>query len=139
MNLHYVSGFFDADGYVTLIKISSKRETAKAPIIGFTNTQVCILHKIQSLLLEQGIKGRISKKTPAKENHSVGYDLKYERNHALRLAELLQAISTHPKKVHRLNMLLCCYRGVVPRNGKYTEQMLKDLQLFEEQFFQQAA
>lgn len=138
MNSHYISGFFDADGYVTLTK-RSKKETSKSPVIGFTNTQLCILHKIQSHLLEHGLKGRISEKKPLKDNHAIGYDLKYERNNALKLAELLQSVSTHPKKLHRLNALLCCYKAVVPRNGKYTEQMLHNLQLFEEQFFQEAA
>lgn len=138
MNLQYVSGFFDADGYITLTKISSKREIAKTAVIGFTNTHLPILLEIQSFLSEHGLKGTINKKAGAKENHATGYDLRYQRNYALKLAEFLLPLSIHPKKNHRLSTLLFHYKNVVPRNGKYSKEMLENLQQFEKQFFQEA-
>jgi hypothetical protein len=134
--LSYITGFFDADGYVTLIK-SSKKDTSKTPVIGFTNTQCVILETIQTCLkTDFQLTGHISTKKVAKENHAVGYDLKYTGTAALKLAELIFTLSLHPKKMHRLSLLICCYKNVVPRNGKYTEKKLKDLELYQLSFFQ---
>lgn len=138
MNISYVSGFFDADGYVTLTK-KNKSDIAKTPLIGFTNTDLNLLQTVQSFFLQEyGIKGHIKTKAPSKENHTRGYDLAYSRDSALKVAKLMLAHCYHTKKVFRLSHLLCCYKTAVPRNGKYTEEKLKELQLFEETFFQAA-
>ena len=136
MKLPYITGFFDADGYVTLSK-ASKKDITKTPVIGFTNTQRVVLETIQQYLkTEFQLTGHISTKKVAKEHHAVGYDLKYSGTAALKLADLMSTFSLHPKKLHRLSLLTCCYKSVVPRNGKYTEEKLKDLELYQLNFFQ---
>lgn len=133
MNIQYISGFFDADGYISLLK-SNKNDIAKHVVIGFTNTEKTILCKIQDFLMEQySLKGIISSKKPVKEIHKIGYDLKYHYNDALKLAELL--ISFHPKKNHRINLSLLEYKTFVKRNGKYSIEELRRLKEFEDRFF----
>lgn len=134
MDISYISGFFDADGYVTIGKINPT-DIAKSPTVGFTNTYISILEEIKNYFDSIGIKGSISSKTSKKENHARGYDLKYRRDSALKVANLLK--SFHPKKKHRLFLLLSDYKSVVKRNGKYTSDQLKELSEFESKFFTQ--
>jgi hypothetical protein len=137
MNISYISGFFDADGYVTLIKIASC-ETAKAPVLGFTNTNLTVLLLIKDFFKrEYQLNGSIKIKRPVKRNHAVGYDLRYERNAAIKIGNLMLNDLTHSKKLHRLSLICSCYKLVVPRNGKYNDNMLQKLQEFEEEFYQE--
>ena len=46
MTLQYISGFFDADGSITMCK-DSKSDTYKTIKIDFTNTYITILKEIQ--------------------------------------------------------------------------------------------
>lgn len=132
MNINYISGFFDADGSITLT-CKSKNEF-KSPQISFHNTEISILQEIQNyLFLNYNIKGYISTKKPIKENHSIAYDLKYTGNNSKILSKLL--ISIHPKKRHRLNCINKYYNIVTKRNGKYNIKELSKKLAFERLFF----
>lgn len=120
MNKSYVSGFFDADGYVTVMKPNSNEEPTV--VIGFTNCYLTILLSIQELLsTELDIKGVIRTKKPSKENHSVAYDLRFRGiKKCLLLAAYLESV--HPKKRFRLDLIKELSSNT-PRNGKYTEEV----------------
>lgn len=132
MDISYISGFFDADGYITLNKNNST-DIAKSPTIGFTNTKLDILLAIQDFFTKLGIKGHISKRTSTKEGHADSYDLKYRGNKTIQIATLIS--SFHSKKKDRINLILSDYKNVVKRNGKYKPEDIKNLQNFETKFF----
>lgn len=121
MNIHYIAGFFDADGYITIHKNTKNQEAA--PTVGFTNTVLSILEEIQKFIYQQtGIKGSISLKKAKRENHNNSYDLKYFGfNKCLILKDLIPCI--HPKKLGRFNMLESIH-NCTPRNGKYNSELL---------------
>ena len=132
MNINYISGFFDADGSITLT--SRSKGEFKSPQISFHNTELSILENIQNfLLINYNIKGHISTKLPTKENHNIAYDLKYNGNYSKELSKLL--ISIHPKKRHRLNSINKYYNIVTKRNGKYNIKELSKKLAFERLFF----
>lgn len=132
MNLHYISGFFDADGSVMLI--SRTKGEFKSPTISFSNTKLEILELIQNfLLINHNLKGYISTKPSKSINHNIAYDLKYSGTYAKELSKLL--ISFHPMKIHRLKVINKYYNLVTNKNGKYNKEQLSKKLAFERLFF----
>jgi intein-encoded DNA endonuclease-like protein len=122
MNAHYIAGFFDADGYITLAKHAKTQE--KTPMVGFTNNVREILEKIQEFLYkETGTKGYISLKRARRDTHNDSFDLKYQG--ILNCTKVLSVLPIiHPKKVARFALLPELQR-LTPRNGKYRADVLQ--------------
>jgi hypothetical protein len=131
MNLTYISGFFDADGSISLINIHKNEN--KSVQVSICNNELSILKRIQQYLLEKHqIRGSISRKKAQKKTHSDNFELKFTRNSALTLIKLLQ--SQHPKKQHRIQVALKYYKQVTKRNGKYSEKDLSKKEAFNRLF-----
>lgn len=134
MNLNYISGFFDADGSITLCK-SKKTDKYKSIKIDFTNTYLNILLEIQEyLLINHNLKLHISKKPAKKENHNESYSLSINSNQkCIELCRLLN--SKHPKKLHRINTIIKYHSIVTVKNGKYTYKQINKKLAYERLFF----
>lgn len=132
MNWEYITGFFDADGSISLIKKNKGRE--KSPQISFHNNELNILIEVQEFILKKlNIKGFISKKKKAKDHHGQQYDLKYEG--FPKCSAIGKNLNTkHYKKAKRIALIYLIH-AVTPRNGKYDEQTLKTRSELEFQFF----
>ena len=134
MTFEYIAGFFDADGYVSVLKQYAHYKV-RNPIIGFTNVHRVILEKIAAHIeSELGIKGTITKKAARKENHSDSYDLKYR--YGPKVIAIINAIyphSTHPSKLARMELIRDKIPGLTHRQGKYSAEMLEQRQALEEQ------
>lgn len=132
MNWKYITGFFDADGSITLAVISRGRK--RSPQLSFHNNELEILLDIKEFIQKElGLKGFISSKRKAKEHHNQAYDLKYVD--FKKCTEIIKYIkSIHPKKKKRFEVINKLY-FFTPRNGKYTEDMLKQRKTLEEEFF----
>jgi intein-encoded DNA endonuclease-like protein len=135
MTWDYVSGFFDADGCITL-STYRKNDPVKTVYVSFDNTQREILETIREFILEQtGHAASICAKPPRKENHSVSYVLKYD--HVNKCEDIIKHMScAHPIKRRKIELVLSRMRKLTPRNGKYTEQLIADRLAFEQEFFQ---
>ena len=132
MNLSYISGFFDADGSISLLSIH--RNEHKSIQVSFCNNQLELLEEIEGFLeTSLQIKGSISKKKARKPGHSDNFELKYTRNAALMLIEHLD--SHHPKKKYRIDVALHYYQEVTVRNGKYSEADLVRKEAFNRLFY----
>jgi intein-encoded DNA endonuclease-like protein len=134
MTDEYISGFFDADGCISMSK-SKKNHLFKTIKIDFTNTQLSILLEIKDYLLEKyGILTTISTKIARSENHQVSYTLSASSNQ--RCYELCKIIkSRHPRKKHRINTVLKYHNIVTKRNGKYTPREIQRKLAYERLFF----
>ena len=132
MNWQYITGFFDADGSITLASISKGRK--RSPQLSFHNNELNILTDIQKFIeKELNIRGFISAKKKVKEHHGQQYDLKYVD--FAKCIEIIKHIKTiHPKKAKRFEVINKLY-PLTPRNGKYTEEMLEQRRILEEEFF----
>lgn len=132
MNWNYISGFFDADGSITMS--NTGRSKNKSVVLSFHNTEKIILEEIQKYIyLKLGHKGFISCKPAKKETHKDSYDLKY--THLIKCnAILLKMKLVHPKKIHRKKIALKL-KTVTPRNGKYTAEILNQRIQLEQIFF----
>ena len=132
MNWEYISGFFDADGCITISKPTKNKN--KTIQISFHNNEREILENIKSFILQEiEVKGHISTKKAKQDTHKDSYDLKYTYLNALKVANKL--VSKHPKKKRKIE-LYNLIQEKTKRNGKYTEQELQERKTLEEQFFQ---
>lgn len=133
MDWSYVTGFFDADGYITFT--AQKKGGLKTIVFGFTNTKKIILDQIRDFIFQETKqRGFICKKKPVEQNHEIGYDLKYcHLNKALIVLPHLDSI--HPKKEHRINLTLQKLKPLTPRNGRYSDETLNKRQQFEYDFY----
>ena len=69
MSWDYISGFFDADGSLTLT--INKAQQFKTVQLSFHNNELSILEEIRQFIEnELGIKGSIATKKPEKEAHN---------------------------------------------------------------------
>lgn len=132
MNIEYISGFFDADGSITLVK-NKKTNQFKSLKIDFCNNYLNILEEIQKYLIKQGIKSYLSKKLPKKSTHNINYTLTVQGNYALNLCKILK--SKHPKKLHRINSINKYWLQITKRNGKYSINDINRKYAFERLFF----
>ncbi len=133
ISTQYISGFFDADGSITMSK-SSKSKIYKTIKIDFTNTDRPVLEKIQSFLKLKKITANISTKTPTKKMHSISYTLSVNSNQmCIKLCKLLQPLLC--KKKHRVNTVLKYHNLVTNRNGKYTVKEHARKLAYERLFF----
>ena len=134
MNEDYISGFFDADGSITM-SYNSKNDKFRTLKIDFTNIKLNILLDIQAFLLEKyNLHLYISTKPAKKENHSIAYTLSCASNQqCYKLGTILKSI--HPKKLHRINTILKYHNLVTKRNGKYKENEYTRRLAYERLFF----
>ena len=132
INIEYVSGFFDADGSISISK-ASKKSKYKSIKIDFYNNEISILKGIMAYLQGVGIKSYISTRQPIKDTHKTSYTLSVQGSYARALCELLK--SNHPKKVHRINCISKYWGIVTIRNGKYSKRQRQQKLAFERLFF----
>jgi intein/homing endonuclease len=132
MNIEYISGFFDADGSITISK-SNKHAKYKSIKVDFSNNEKYILESIQNYLQKFNIKSYISTKPSKKITHKESYTLSVQGSYALILCKLLK--SKHSKKLHRINCINKYWINVTVRNGKYNNTQIQRKLSFERLFF----
>jgi hypothetical protein len=132
MTWEYISGFFDADGSITAVKVHSN--TNKTIQVSFHNNELKILEEIKCFIYsELGIVGSMSKKDCKKIQHGIAYDLKYSYRNGLLVANKIT--SYHQKKIHRIE-IYNLIQSKTKRNGKYTIEEIEERNRLIDQFFQ---
>lgn len=133
MNIEYISGFFDADGSITMCK-NNRDNIFRSIKIDFTNTEKDILIKIKKYLNSIDITCTITTKSISKENHNISFTLSIQGNqNCIKFCKLVS--SKHPKKLHRINTVLKYHDKVTKRNGKYNEKEFTKRIAYERLFF----
>lgn len=124
----YIAGIIDGEGSICLTK--HHQNEFRSPEIEVSSTTYEILQ-----YLKDKIGGSISVKT---KNHTIYKDSwlwKIRTNLALELLENIQDYLLVPEKKYRAQLLVSKYKKVTPRNGRYSEEKLKEKMAFEKEFF----
>ncbi|MCM3238244.1 LAGLIDADG family homing endonuclease [Heyndrickxia oleronia] len=126
----YVAGIIDGEGSITLTRMHEKEY--RRPCITIASTDKELLIYIQSLT--RGII--INKKNYNPNKYKSSYTLYIKKK--LDVFHTLQSITPFLRinqKRERDKWILNNYDTVTPRNGKYSQELLKEKLMFEEKFF----
>ena len=134
MSEDYISGFFDADGSITM-SYNSKKDKFRTIKMDFTNTKPNILLEIQDFLLKKyNIRMYMCTKPSRKKNQAIAYALSCCSNQqCYQLCSIIKSV--HPKKLHRINTVLKYHNLVTKRNGQYKGREIIRRLAYERLFF----
>lgn len=123
----YLAGLIDGEGSVMLMATGAGKY--KVPQVSVASTD----YEIMSFLKEH-LGGTISKKPTYAEHHKDSWTWKVTHNKAIELLKIIEPFMLIPKKKKRARLIIEKYKEVTPRNGKYSEELLKKKMAFEKDF-----
>lgn len=130
MNWEYISGFFDADGCISLIKPSKLQH--KTLYIMYANNERRLLEEMKEFIdAEIDGKGAIICKKSKNANHNDAYELRYSHNAGIRVLQKMNI--RHPKKFNKAQIAKRIGEGI-QRNGRYSPEELIIKKELEEAF-----
>jgi len=127
-DLYYTAGIIDGEGSVLLSRIHTGK--TRSPVISVSSTTYDIL-----LYLKETFGGSISKHKVYKEHHKQSWSWKICYNKALEFCNDIYPYLKEPIKRKRAKLITEKYKDCTPRNGKYTNNLIKLKEEFEQQFF----
>lgn len=132
MNWSYITGFFDADGSISLLKMC--RAQQKTIYLSFCNNDLSILNSIQRFIeCELNIKGFIVHKKAREITHQDNFELRY--THFNKCIAILECMDIqHLVKQYKKQIAIQLYQ-FSRRNGKYSPQILQKRHSLENLFF----
>lgn len=113
----YIAGIIDGEGTVTLVR--GHRNETHAPEVSVANTNLDLLEWLRQKIGS----GVILKKQRKLSHHSLAYTLKVRDNHAIRLLNDIKQWLIIKRR--HAELITGRYKKPTPRNGKYTDEMLR--------------
>lgn len=129
IELSYIAGLIDGEGSVTLTKNCNNERRG---------VLVCISSTTKELVdfVQTKLGGKIYGVPKYQEHHKTQYRWQVTRNAAIDVLKQISPFLQEPEKKRRTKLILDKYKKLTPRNGKYTEEMLKEKIKFEQEFFE---
>ncbi|MDD3519075.1 MAG: LAGLIDADG family homing endonuclease [Chromatiales bacterium] len=120
----YLAGLIDGEGTVTLSR--KHRNENRQLAVTISNTEKPLLDFVLATIGA----GKITGKRTARSNHAPSFAYAIYNRQALRL---LEQVYPHLRtyKAERAALILRDYLALTPRNGKYSENLLRRRRLFE--------
>ncbi|MDI6770871.1 MAG: LAGLIDADG family homing endonuclease [Anaerolineales bacterium] len=128
VELAYAAGLFDGEGSLSLVRQHGNRWPS--PQVSVASTDYEVVHWFQVRF-----GGSIVTKQPRMSTHSVSYDWRLTDRRALTFLEAIRPYLVIERKIRRIDLLLNDYLACTPRNGRYSEEMVKRKQALIETFF----
>lgn len=125
----YIAGIIDGEGSIMLQKIHSNEYPA--PCISIASTTLELLTWIKTIVGKGSI---IKKKNYNLDKHKDCYSYVLRRNDAISLLKEIFPYLIIESKKKRAELILTKYKALTPRNGRYTEDMLKAKEDFYSEF-----
>lgn len=125
----YIAGLIDGEGSISLTR--NHENEFRYPAVSVSSTTIELMN-----YLKDKCQGHISTKKKYKENHTQSYAWSLRGDKAIELLREIKEYLRVPQKVYRANLIVNRYKEVTPRNGRYSDDLLKQKQEFEKQFFE---
>jgi hypothetical protein len=129
IDLAYIAGLIDGEGTITLCR--TQRNGFRYPVLSATNCSRTLLE-----FLKSKCGGHISHaRLKIAKKHSPAWKWELRSDGALKMIARLLPFLKEPVKIRRAEFLLCKYKAVTVRNGRYrlSDRALKVK--FEKEFF----
>lgn len=120
----YIAGLIDGEGTITLSR--KHRNEYRQLSVSISNTERVLLEYV----LQTVGAGKITRKRISQSHHTPSYTYAIYNRQALHFLEQLQPY-LKGYKARRSALILRDYVALVPRNGKYSEDQLRNRILFE--------
>jgi len=125
----YIAGVIDGEGSIMLTRFHKNQHPA--PCISISSTS----HELLLWIKHKTGLGKItSKKNYNPGIHKDSYTYVIKHNEAISLLELIEPYLIIKQKKLRAKLILDEYKKVTPRNGKYSEDLLKAKEEFYKKF-----
>lgn len=125
----YIAGIIDGEGSIMLLKFHSNQ--LPSPCLSISSTSLELLNWIKNTLNCGIIKLKKNYK-PNLHKDSYTYTLKY--NDVIELLKQIYPYLILEEKIQRAKLIINEYKKVTPRNGRYSNDMLKAKNDFYERF-----
>jgi hypothetical protein len=123
----YLAGLIDGEGAITLTR--KHKHDYRQLCVSISSTEIEILDYVKRVT---GV-GHVSRKKAADDRHATAYAWATYNRQALTLVEQVHPFLQSYKK-YRAKMILHNYLSLTPRNGKYSQELLRRKRLFEIEF-----
>lgn len=125
----YIAGIIDGEGSIMLQRIHSNEHPS--PCVSIASTTYELLEWIKNIIGKGMI---IKKKNYNPEKHKLCYSYVLRRDDAINLLKEIYPFLIIETKRKRAQLIITKYKALTPRNGKYSEDLLKLKQRFYEEF-----
>jgi hypothetical protein len=123
----YLAGVIDGEGTISLTR--KHRGEHRQLMVSISNTEQPLLRYVKKIIGA----GRITNKRTYQANHTPSVTYAISNRQAL---DVLEQVRPYLKtyKAKRAQLILRSYIRLTPRNGKYTQALLKERDIFIEKF-----
>ncbi|MBN3383426.1 hypothetical protein [Clostridium botulinum] len=125
----YIAGIIDGEGSIMLLKFHNNQFSS--PCVSISSTTIELLEWIKSVTKVGTIKRNKNYNTE-KHTDSFTYTIKY--NDAINLLIQTEPYLVIKNKKTRARLIIEKYKSLTPRNGKYSNEMLKAKEEFYKEF-----
>ena len=125
----YAAGLIDGEGTITLSR-GSARDLYRHPVVSVPSCTTTLVETMKSLF-----GGCISNKKPSKPKHALSQAWCVRYDAAITCLKQILPFLREPEKIRRAKLILDEYKGLTPRNGRYTILQRQAKLDFERRFF----
>lgn len=125
----YIAGIIDGEGSIMLQKFG--KGDFPAPCVSIASTTIELLEWIKKV---SGIGIIKKKKNYNCEKHKDCYSYVVKHDKAIELIKDVYPYLVIENKRQRAELIIRRYKAVTPRNGRYSEEMLREKEEFYEEF-----
>ncbi len=123
----YIAGIIDGEGTISLTR--KHRGEHRQLMVSISSTEPPLLKYVLKVIGA----GRITNKCTYRDNHTPSVTYAISNRQALAVLEQVRPyLKTY--KVKRAELILHSYIRLTPRNGKYTQALLEERDIFIEKF-----
>lgn len=115
----YIAGIIDGEGSIMLIRFHSNQ--LPAPCITIASTSLELLQWVKD---KSGLGSIKSKKNYCPTNHKDSYTYTVRYDEVISLLKEVEPYLVIKQKKLRSQMILNEYKGLTPRNGRYSKELL---------------
>lgn len=125
----YIAGIIDGEGSIMLQRIH--KNEFPSPCVSVASTSLELLNWLKKTIGKGMI---ISKKNYNPEVHKDCYSYVLRRNDAIKLIDEICPYLVIDSKKKRAKLIIEKYKALTPRNGRYTDEMIKAKEDFYNEF-----
>ncbi|HDK7166948.1 TPA: LAGLIDADG family homing endonuclease [Clostridium botulinum] len=125
----YIAGIIDGEGSIMLLKFHNNQ--FPSPCVSISSTTIELLEWMKDVTKIGTIK---SKKNYNTEKHSNCFTYTIKYNDAINFLVQIEPYLVIKNKQKRAKLIIEKYKSVTPRNGKYSDEMLKAKEKFYKEF-----